>query len=487
MAETINGIVEHRSDTESAYITNSTVPYAGELCFATDTKVLKVGDGTSTWAELPVITNEYRKYKNGSQFIPSFTGQAVTIEQSEPPNPVIFAETIDTTSVFSNGPEATCGGVWAEDDIAMGDVGLVQISGIARVKVAPTVRCGDLLSVGVLYPVPTAAYFGLSITGAPSGADGLTISTSLDPADDVYVPILSTYSQQDVFDTLAAVTLTGYSTIPIQGNWWVIWMATASEQKLYQETTPTDGSGWYASCPVKSAGMNATGSQLVVGSIELVEATCPANGTISLTLPGETTPITRVCTTGDARVDVYDDLIDDCPATYIMIQRDTLLYFNSISYMDESDHVDLDVGTTTWNEGAEHGYQEGIIALPWGYNTADIQSRVMGLCITVPDTNGYADVQLRLNSNVTSTIPIVIDSDTSISITPWMGPYLVAGTAEITTIVSSCTRMAIFLPVDAWTLATGGNIGAASQAIVGKPMILIQDTRNYPGTWWPSY
>lgn len=50
--------IQLRRDTEANYISENTVLASGEPAFATDTKVLKIGDGTSNWSALDGVSGE---------------------------------------------------------------------------------------------------------------------------------------------------------------------------------------------------------------------------------------------------------------------------------------------------------------------------------------------------------------------------------------------------------------------------------------------
>ena len=67
---TITGPIQHKRGTTTALEASSYVPAAGELLVATDTGMIKAGDGTHTWSELPTadateIANNYTETVSG--------------------------------------------------------------------------------------------------------------------------------------------------------------------------------------------------------------------------------------------------------------------------------------------------------------------------------------------------------------------------------------------------------------------------------------
>ena len=66
----INGPIQHKRGTAAALAASDYVPAAGEILVATDTGAIKAGDGTHTWAQLPVpdtteIANNYTETTSG--------------------------------------------------------------------------------------------------------------------------------------------------------------------------------------------------------------------------------------------------------------------------------------------------------------------------------------------------------------------------------------------------------------------------------------
>ena len=55
MSETIKGIVKHRRKTAADWILDNTVLLDGEIAIETDTKKIKIGDGTNGWNALPYL------------------------------------------------------------------------------------------------------------------------------------------------------------------------------------------------------------------------------------------------------------------------------------------------------------------------------------------------------------------------------------------------------------------------------------------------
>lgn len=66
----ISGPIQHKRGTAAALAASDYVPAAGELIAATDTGVMKIGDGEHTWAQLPQadateIANNYTETTAG--------------------------------------------------------------------------------------------------------------------------------------------------------------------------------------------------------------------------------------------------------------------------------------------------------------------------------------------------------------------------------------------------------------------------------------
>ncbi len=47
-----NATIRHREDTAGNWTSNNPTPASGELCYETDTKKLKIGDGSTAWTSL---------------------------------------------------------------------------------------------------------------------------------------------------------------------------------------------------------------------------------------------------------------------------------------------------------------------------------------------------------------------------------------------------------------------------------------------------
>ena len=67
--------------TSSVWATISTVPKLGEICLETDTKKIKVGNGTDTYADLPYYNEGFNTITNGTDSV-VITGGTLTLTAS---------------------------------------------------------------------------------------------------------------------------------------------------------------------------------------------------------------------------------------------------------------------------------------------------------------------------------------------------------------------------------------------------------------------
>lgn len=92
------------------------------------------------------------------------------------------------------------------------------------------------------------------------------------------------------------------------------------------------------------------------------------------------------------------------------------------------------------------------------------------------------DIIAQLNSQVQS-VGAVLKSAATLSLTNPI--HHVSGTAAIKNIEApdGFTGPAWLIPDGAWSTVTGGNIGLASVAVIGRALMVVFDG----DTWWPGY
>jgi len=123
-----------------------------------------------------------------------------------------------------------------------------------------------------------------------------------------------------------------------------------------------------------------------------------------------------------------------------------------------------------------------------GKKYEDIRENLMKLVrysqqLTGPYLNGLlSQILNQINTQVQGVGAVLVSGATLI---PTNAIHHVSGTATITHINAPAQFSGpIFLiPDGAWALATGGNIGKASTAVVGRLMTVVYDYT----TWYPSY
>lgn len=504
MAETINGIVEMRQDTEANYISNNTVLYEGEMALATDTKVLKVGDGTSTWAQLNPATNIYGIYKNGSLFNASRLGEPVSLGYQSGVGDHVVVESFNTlTSLEGGGFTEPIIGVWAEDGVQPNASGKVLLRGIGQVEVRTAAEAGDRIMQGVAYQPGAKAYNVLMIANSTATVDStLTLAQPIISSEYQTVDILAGDTPADIVEKIGAVTFSGYNTLvypnaphPLM----VIFFAQDPEQKfIFTESDAfslDNADDWFDNATIMgSIGAEEGGAKYETGRVRLSSSTCPSDGTISITLPGESTPITRVCTAGDTRSAVYADLIASAPGTYTLFTASSSgssLFYRANTAESKSSSLTFDGGDTGWTNTGGDFWQ--VVGSDPDSNGADIVSPDLddycfGTVLETTTEAGYATVLVEGSNTPSNAMssPYQFESATAVDI--WTRSAAIAveisGTAEITTINKMGCNTLTVLPTGEWTLATGGNIATASTAVVGKPMVLVYGS---DFLWHPSY
>lgn len=501
--EVVNGIVEHRQDTESNYISNNTVLYAGEIALATDTGILKVGDGTKEWDELDPINNIYKSFRNGHQFNPSRMGEPVRLQHNPTSNQ-------DEAVVQSSGdiqsftaPTTAIAGVWAEDGVLPGAEGKVLLRGVGQVEVRQAVEAGDRIMQGQPFIPAGKAYNAIMIGDYDATADNtLYINQPIVSADCATVEILTGDTPAEIVAKIGAVSFAGFDTLTYPNTpspLMVIFFAQDAGQKFILTGVDcffTDtGDNWFDNAMVMgSIGAEEGGARNETGRIRFSSSTCPSNGTISITLPGETTPITRVCTAGDSRTSVYTDLIANAPSTYTLFRASSTassLFYRANTAESKSGQLTFDGGDTGWtNTGGTYWQVLGSDAQDNGASvvSSDSDAYCFGTVLETIDQSGYTTVLVDGSNTIeaSTSSPQSIESAGTIDISNRSAsvPVEISGTAEITTINKMGHGMQVVLPTGEWTLATGGNIAAASTAVVGKVMTLVYGSDNL---WHPSY
>lgn len=221
-----------RQDTEENWLKNDPIPASGELCYTIGTtdpgQVLKVGDGTVRWSNLPYLA---ATGASGPPGAPGQDGHGITVygPSDSPPSPA-------NTQLFE-GDMWLSNGMWAKNPNfdpalitpgAKGDAG--EIVGVSAVPLPtgqnPTVNnTGTTTDANLVFGIPAGAVGPQGIQGpigpaGPQGPAGDTFKVSGAVANAAALPstpaTLSVYITQDdshlhIYDpTSAAAGTNGY-------------------------------------------------------------------------------------------------------------------------------------------------------------------------------------------------------------------------------------------------------------------------------------
>ena len=121
-----NATIQIRQDTAGNWTSNNPTPAAGELCLETDTKAVKIGDGSTVWTSLIYIIwplSRIRATRATTQSIPDSTFTTLVFSTEVYDN---LGEYNHTTGVFTainagyyqvNAFSLSAGAVWATNKV----------------------------------------------------------------------------------------------------------------------------------------------------------------------------------------------------------------------------------------------------------------------------------------------------------------------------------------------------------------------------------
>lgn len=155
--KTVNGLIRFRRDTTDNWKTNKQyVPASGEPCFDIDLNKIKIGDGKTTYENLPYINNisddEIKEMQSDISNVSSLVGtQSVQQQISEAINAIDIdsISKIDSISVGGTlldiinkkvdipiGTQTTVGVVMGSDEIAIQNDGTMNVNKININKIS---------------------------------------------------------------------------------------------------------------------------------------------------------------------------------------------------------------------------------------------------------------------------------------------------------------------------------------------------------------